>query len=83
VQQWVVSNVGGSPCQFPPNRLLRPSCQAFVIVNLKTIGLSQFRAFKFIARCFFNVSQNYFPETYMPALLPSLNVLTHMYCSMG
>jgi len=39
-----------------------------MIINLKATGLSQLMAFKFIARCFFNVSQNCFPETYVPAL---------------
>jgi len=41
----------------------RPIRQALVIVDLKGFGLSQFWAFKSIARRFFDVSQNYFPET--------------------
>ncbi|KAI0300807.1 CRAL-TRIO domain-containing protein [Russula brevipes] len=41
----------------------RPIRQALVIVDLKGFGLSQFWTFKSIARRFFDVSQNYFPET--------------------
>ncbi|KAH9998855.1 CRAL-TRIO domain-containing protein [Russula compacta] len=41
----------------------RPIRQALVIVDLKGFGLSQFWSFKSIARRFFEVSQNYFPET--------------------
>ncbi|KAI9509811.1 CRAL-TRIO domain-containing protein, partial [Russula earlei] len=41
----------------------RPIRQALVIVDLRGFGLSQFWAFKSIARRFFDVSQNYFPET--------------------
>ena len=45
----------------------RPIRQTLVIVDLKGFGLSQFWAFKSIARRFFDVSQNYFPETYVPS----------------
>ena len=48
----------------------RPMRQALVIVDLKGFGLSQFWAFKSIARRFFDVSQNYFPETYVPSPPP-------------
>ncbi|KAN0120765.1 CRAL-TRIO domain containing protein, partial [Russula decolorans] len=41
----------------------RPIRQALMIVDLKGLGLSQFWAFKSIARRFFHVSQNYYPET--------------------
>ncbi|KAF8501552.1 CRAL-TRIO domain-containing protein [Russula emetica] len=41
----------------------RPIRQALIIVDLKGFGLSQFWAFKSIARRFFHVSQNYYPET--------------------
>jgi hypothetical protein len=45
----------------------RPIRQALMIVDLKGLGLSQFWAFKSIARRFFHVSQNYYPETYAPS----------------
>lgn len=45
----------------------RPIRQALIIVDLKGFGLSQFWAFKSIARRFFHVSQNYYPETYAPS----------------
>jgi hypothetical protein len=45
----------------------RPIRQALIIVDLKGLGLSQFWAFKSIARRFFHVSQNYYPETYAPS----------------
>jgi hypothetical protein len=54
----------------------RPIRQALVIVDLKGFGLSQFWAFKSIARRFFDVSQNYFPETYVPALFPPFSLST-------
>lgn len=50
----------------------RPIRQTLVIVDLKGFGLSQFWAFKSIARRFFDVSQNYFPETYVVSVSPLL-----------
>jgi CRAL/TRIO domain len=44
----------------------RPVRQTLVIVDLNGFGLSQFWALKSIARRFFEVSQNYYPETYVP-----------------
>lgn len=49
----------------------RPIRQTLVIVDLRGFGLSQFWAFKSIARRFFDVSQNYFPETYVPPPPPT------------
>jgi len=59
----------------------RPIRQTLVIVDLKGFGFSQFWAFKSIARRFFDVSQNYFPETYAVPVLPppSPNSLTIVY----
>lgn len=45
----------------------RPIRQALIIVDLKGFGLTQFWAFKSIARRFFHVSQSYYPETYAPS----------------
>ena len=56
----------------------RPIRQTLVIVDLKGFGFSQFWAFKSIARRFFDVSQNYFPETYAIPVLPP-NSLTLVY----
>ena len=58
----------------------RPIHQALVIIDLKGFGLAQFWALKSIARRSFEISQRYFPETYVnslplrPHALPSLTV---------
>ena len=48
----------------------RPIRQALVIVDLKGFGLSQFWTLKSVARRFFEVSQSYYPETYVIPPLP-------------
>jgi hypothetical protein len=45
----------------------RPIRQSLIIVDLKGVGLTQFWTFRSIARRFFYVSQNYYPETYAPS----------------
>lgn len=64
----------------------RPIRQALVIVDLKGLGLSQFWAFKSIARRFFDISQNYFPETYGPLLpceIRSFPTYPLVFCIVG
>ena len=48
----------------------RPKRQTFVIIDLRGLGLGFpcSGALKFIVRRFFDVSQNYFLETYVPVL---------------
>ena len=46
----------------------RPIRQALVIIDLKGFGLAQFWTLKSIARRSFEISQSYFPETYVLSL---------------
>jgi hypothetical protein len=60
----------------------RPIRQALVIIDLKGFGLVQFWALKSIARRSFDISQSYFPETYVHASLLYPHTLTTSH-SMG
>ena len=63
-------------CEALPREVLPAASEAagkrilgtFVIVDLKGFGLSQFWQMKNLARDSFQISQDYFPETCVPAL---------------
>ena len=61
----------------------RPIRQALVIIDLKGFGLAQFWALKSIARRSFDISQSYFPETYVTFPAHASPTSAHTIYSMG